>query len=113
MEYSKTSQVDKPFRCARKVTQLPVSLNQEAGFTRDISASGMFIVQDRQRTVGSQIQFAVALDTPMGKMKLCCEGEVVRIEEIAGRVGIGVRIIKQVGRQLILEEFPEQSAMAS
>ena len=52
----------------------------------------------------------------MGKMKLCCEGEVVRIEEIPGsdgRVGIGVRTIKQFGRQLILEEFPEQSAMAS
>ena len=109
MESSNTSQVEQQSRSARTVTQLPVSINEEPGVTRDISASGMFIVQGRHQEIGSHIEFTVDLDTPMGKIKLRCEGEVVRIENVSGHegeVGLGIRILKQFGQRLILEHVP-------
>lgn len=108
-------QVEKQKRSARKVVQLPISMKGESGVTRDISVSGMFIVQDRQQEIGSRIEFTIDLDTPMGKIQLCCEGEVTRTEKIFGsdgRVGIGIRILKQFGRQLVLEDLPDDSAIA-
>lgn len=107
-------QVEKPSRGARTVAQLPVSINEEPGYTRDISATGMFIVQGRQQEIGSRIAFTVDLDTPIGTIKLSCEGEVVRMEEAYdsdGAVGIGIRIIKQFGRQLMFED--DGAAIAS
>jgi len=115
VESSNIRQVEKQSRSARKVARLPVSINKEPGFTRDISASGMFIVQGRQQQVGSHIEFTVDLDTPMGKMKLCCEGEVVRIEEISGgdgEIGIGLKILKQFGQRFILDNLPRDSDSA-
>ena len=50
----------------------------------------------------------------MGTIKLCCEGEVVRIEETSGdngEIGIGIKILKQFGRELILENLPDDSAI--
>lgn len=113
VQSSNTCQPDKPSRAARKVVQLPISMDGGTGVTRDISVSGMFIVQDRQQKVGSRIEFTIDLVTPMGKIQLCCEGEVVRIDEIPGsegRIGIGIKILKQFGRELVLGDLPDDSA---
>ena len=114
MESSNTRQVEEQNRSSRKVAQLPISINGEPGVTRDISVSGMFIVQGRHQEIGSHIEFTVQVDTPMGTIKLCCEGEVVRIEETSGdngEIGIGIKILKQFGRELILENLPDDSAI--
>jgi hypothetical protein len=87
---------DKQRRRTRINAHLPISINGVQGVTRDISTSGLFVVQSRQHEMGSRIDFCVDLDTPGGKLKLCCEGEVVRVEEVDGRVGIGVKILSQV-----------------
>jgi hypothetical protein len=63
------------------VAQLPVSINEEPGYTRDISATGMLIVQGRQQEIGSRIAFTVDLYTPMGTIKLSREGQVIRTEQ--------------------------------
>lgn len=115
VESPNISQIEKQRRGARKVVQLPISMNGGAGVTRDISVSGMYIVQDRQQEIGSRIEFTIDLATPMGKIQLCCEGEVIRIEKIVGsdsRVGIGIKILKQFGRQLVLENLPDDAAIA-
>jgi hypothetical protein len=83
-------------RQKRISTELPTCVKGTQGVTRDISASGMFIVQDSEQEIGSRIDFWVDLDTVGGKLKLCCEGEVVRVEKIDGRFGIGVRILSQL-----------------
>jgi hypothetical protein len=98
-----TSQSDKQPRSERIDKKLPISINEKQGVTRDISASGMFIVVDDKPEIGSQIEFTVDLDTLLGKIQLCCQGEVVRVEAVDRRVGIGIKIIKQFGQQLILE----------
>ena len=87
----------------RTEVQLPISINEEQGFTRDVSASGMFIVQGHQQEIGSHIEFWVDLDTPGGTLKLCCEGD-------DGQIGIGIKILKQFGMRLVLENLRGRSA---
>jgi hypothetical protein len=82
-------------RRTRKASSLPASINGGKGTTRDISSSGLFLVQDGEHEVGSRIECVIDLDTPGSKMKLCCQGTVVRIEKVNGRFGIGVKILSQ------------------
>ena len=113
MECSNARRVERQNRSSRKVAQLPISINGEPGVTRDISVSGMFIVQGRQQEIGSHIEFTVQVDTPMGKIELCCKGEVVRVEENIGsndRIGIGIEISHQFGRQTMFDKLPDASA---
>ena len=63
-------------RQRRTITELPTSIGGNQGLTRDISASGLFIVQMSAQEVGSRIDFTVDLDTVSGKLKLCCERNV-------------------------------------
>ena len=82
-------------RQRRTITELPTSIGGNQGLTRDISASGLFIVQMKAQEVGSRIDFTVDLDTVGGKLKLCCEGRVIRFEKIDDKFGIGVKILSQ------------------
>jgi hypothetical protein len=82
-------------RRSRTSSNLPVSINGRKGVTRDISSSGVYVVQSSQHEVGSKIDCLIDLDTSEGKLKLCCEGIVVRVEEVDGRFGIGVKILSQ------------------
>ena len=86
----------KPIRRTRVEARLPVTVAGRPGVTRDISTTGMFIIQSSQQKPGSRIDFWLDMDSAEGKYKLCCEGEVVRVEEIYGKVGIGVKILSQV-----------------
>lgn len=79
-------------RDERVATALPVDLGTATGITRDVSASGVFFETDATYAVGSEISFAVELDTPGGKMILRCKGEIVRIEPRDARVGVAVKI---------------------
>ena len=97
---SQTSRSDKHRRRTRVNSELPTCINGVQGVTRDISASGLFIVQSGQQEMGSRIDFWVDLDTPGGKLKLYCEGEVVRVEKMDDRFGIGVKILSQVIKSL-------------
>ena len=77
-------------------TALAVDLGGATGITQDVSASGIFFETDAAYAPGSAISFAVALDTPGGKMQLKCEGEIIRVEPRNGRVGIAVKITQSV-----------------
>ena len=115
MGNSNTRQVARQSRSARKAAHLPVSINKDPGFTRDISATGMFIIMQRQQKVGSHVEFTLDLNTPMGNVKFSCEGEVVRIENIPGsdgQVGIGIKIFKDLGRNYVLDNLPADSSIA-
>jgi len=81
-------------RRERVCTALPIRLGTATGITRDVSASGIFFEIDTTDAVGDQISLTVELDTPRGKRKLSCQGDVVRIEPHESRVGVAVRIIE-------------------
>ena len=82
-------------RQRRQITELPTSIGGNQGITRDISASGLFVVQSKVQEVGSRIDFTVDLDIVGGKLKLCCEGRVIRVEKIDDKIGLGVKILSQ------------------
>jgi hypothetical protein len=82
-------------RQRRQITELPTSIGGNQGLSRDISASGVFIVQSSVQEVGSRIDFTVDLDIVAGKLKLCCEGRVIRVEKIDDKIGMGVKILSQ------------------
>lgn len=97
---ARTTSATTHHRSKRIGSMLPTVVNGVEGVTRDISASGIYIVQDGHCETGSRIDLCVDLDTPGGKLKLCCEGEVVRVEKVDARYGLGIKILSQVIKTL-------------
>ena len=88
--------VAKEQRSERYRTDLSTTIQGVTGVTDNISATGFYILQDQQCDVGSSIDFSVDLVTRHVKLKLCCEGEVVRVDRVDKRFGIAVKILSQV-----------------
>ncbi|PNB70545.1 PilZ domain-containing protein [Pseudomonas sp. GW456-E7] len=63
------------------------------GVTRDISASGLYFETDSEQQVGSLIDFEIELDAPGGPMKFRAQGQIVRIESLGDRAGVGVKLL--------------------
>lgn len=80
----------------RIVTALPVKLGEAIGLTRDVSAAGIFFEIDAACTPGSEISFALELDTPTGKIMLKCKGSIVRTESRNNKLGVAVKISESV-----------------
>jgi hypothetical protein len=74
-------------------TALPVHLGSAEGITRDVSASGVFFwTSESVCALGELISFSVELKRPEGRMKLKCQGDVVRTEPRSGAMGVAVKI---------------------
>jgi len=71
---------------------VPVELEHGRGLTRDISASGVFFETGSLFPVGVTISFSLVLEhaDPGGPVRLQCQGEVVRVEQREGKVGVAV-----------------------
>jgi len=71
---------------------VPVELDHGTGLTRDISTSGVFFETDQSCSVGTTLSFSLVLEhaDPRGPMRLHCRGEVVRVEQKEGKVGVAV-----------------------
>jgi len=63
-----------------------------AGETRNLSPSGIYLVTDAQMRVGSGVRFSVEFQEVGGSFHLDCVGEIVRMESVEGKTGVGVRI---------------------
>jgi len=79
----------------RVVSSIPVKLDGAQGITRDISASGVFFEIDSDSKIGSVIKFSLELSTPGGVLNINCEGEVIRLEQSEGKLGVAVKITNQ------------------
>lgn len=72
---------------------MPVHLSSAEGITRDVSASGVFFwTSESICAPGELISFSVELKRPEGRMKLKCQGNVVRTEPSNGEMGVAVKI---------------------
>jgi PilZ domain-containing protein len=77
---------------------LPVTLENGTGWTRDISASGVYFkLFDRPLNSpqeGPRIKFDVVLEhvNPDGPLRIVCQGEILRVEHAPAYVGMAVRI---------------------
>lgn len=88
--------VAKEQRSERYRTDLSTTVHGVTGVTDNISATGFYILQDQQCEIGSRIDFSVDLVTRHVRLKLCCEGEVVRVDRVDARFGIALKILSQV-----------------
>ena len=71
---------------------LPVLMGEgHEGLTRDVSASGAFFETDASYRVGSEVRFAINLETPWGPARFDYRGTIVRLERHDGTLGVAVR----------------------
>ena len=73
---------------------LPVDLGGAQGVTRNVSASGVYFETDANYAVGGEIGFVVDLETTGVKMVLKCRGEIVRVTQGDGKIGVAVKIVE-------------------
>ncbi len=79
----------------RLASRLPIKVGKAEGVTHNISASGVFFEIEKKQSEGSKIKFTIELNTPGGAFNLKCQANVVRVQELNGRYGIGAHIISQ------------------
>jgi hypothetical protein len=72
---------------------IPVRLEDgHDGITRDLSPAGVYFVTAEKLRDGEPIRFTLEFDNAMGKLYLDCSGQVVRVEDREGKVGVAVKI---------------------
>lgn len=97
MKHIKTQYKVPPLKYARGAdrfdTELPVDVGGVQGLTRNICATGVYFETEVKQETGSRVQFTVEVNVRGEKSKMVCEGEVVRVEQHDGRVGIAVKLV--------------------
>lgn len=81
-------------RAPRYKVKLPVEFETGKGFTQDCSASGIYFKTDRSFTRGQPLEFTLFLEhiDPGGPVRVKCLGEIVRVEENGGEIGVAATI---------------------
>ena len=74
-------------------TELPVEMGDIRGLTRNISATGVYFETEGAQTPGSHVHFTVEVNVQGQKLKLVCEGEVVRVDRMGGTLGIAAKLV--------------------
>lgn len=80
-------------RAERFQTKLPLSIGDKQGTIHNISATGAYFEIDATHNPGSKISFVIDLETPGGKLQVQCQGEIVRVHEREGKLGVAVKIV--------------------
>ena len=80
-------------RAERFQTKLPLSIGNKQGTIHNISATGAYFEIDADHKPGSNVSFVIDLDTPGGKIQVQCQGEIVRVQERDGKLGVAVKIV--------------------
>lgn len=89
---NKTSLLEYERSADRFITELAVEIDGVHGLTRNISATGIYFEANLAPARGSRVSFTVEVMVRGERLKLVCEGEVVRIEENDGVLGIAAKL---------------------
>ena len=86
-------------RASDRVTAELAVRFEDGGFgeTRNMSPTGVFLVVEKNITAGTPIRFSIEFQgapANLGPLYLECVGEVVRAEDVAGKLGVGIRILE-------------------
>lgn len=78
----------------RILMEVPITVGEELGTTRDISGGGVYFLTDGVFAKGEQIRFSITLERaiPNKPLKLNCQGKIVRIENMGNQLGIAAKI---------------------
>jgi len=81
-------------RVPRHQGKLPISLKSGEGITRDFNVSGIYFETDRAFSPGQCIEFSIVLKhaDPDHPVRMNCVGEIVRVEESGGMIGVAAKI---------------------
>jgi hypothetical protein len=88
---------------------LAVKLEHGAGWTRDVSASGVFFTTQGSFFPGAPVRFVLELEhvDPAGVVHVTCEGKVVRVEPLSQAIGLAVHILSyEFGRRQSWDGIP-------
>jgi hypothetical protein len=82
-----------PRRASRRFPlRIGVALDDQAGTTRDVSATGLYFETEEIFLSSKTLDFELLLPRPSGALlRLRCQGEVVRVEPAEDHVGVAVR----------------------
>ena len=78
----------------RLQVEIPVYIGQEETISRDVSCSGIYFQTDQSFVEGDDLNFSLELiyALPGKQIKLNCQGEAVRIEQLGEKFGIAAKI---------------------
>ncbi|GEM_PF-4422545 len=78
--------------------KIPVLLKQGTGLTSNYSTDGIYFVTDQTVAHGEQLELVMLLNhQSMGAVvRLCCCGNVVRVEKCDDQTGVAVAITKHL-----------------
>lgn len=80
-------------RAPRQKVRLPVEVDDDQGWTRDLSPSGVYLETTRAPAPESPIRFTVFWKGPSPRPRcLECEGRVIRVDRRSGMMGVAVAI---------------------
>lgn len=83
-------------KAERVLVSHQISVGKITGVVSDISVSGVYFVVDATFSLGEIIFFVIELGRQNVNFILRCIGEVVRVENRHGKVGVGVKISESV-----------------
>jgi len=96
MKYLRDQNKKPPFnhkrRAVRFDTVLPVEMGNLHGLARNISATGIYFESEAAPALGSHVYFAVELTVRGEKVKLMCDGKVLRVDYKDGVQGIAAML---------------------
>ena len=76
----------------RFTSALPVEIGGVQGLTRNISATGIYFETEAAQMPGSRVNFTVEMNTRGMKIKLVCQGKVVRVDHNGRVSGIAAKL---------------------
>ncbi len=96
MKYLRAQNTKAPFKPERRAvrfeTELPVEIGNFHGLARNISATGIYFETEAAPPLGSHVYFAVELTVRGEKLKLVCDGKVLRVDHKDGVHGIAAKL---------------------
>ncbi|MBU3998517.1 MAG: PilZ domain-containing protein [Gammaproteobacteria bacterium] len=96
MKYLSAQNKKLPFKPERRAvrfeTVLPVEIGNLHGLARNISATGIYFETEAAPALGSHVYFAVELTVRGEKLKLVCDGKVLRVDYKDGVQGVAAKL---------------------
>ena len=96
MKYLRAQNKDPPLKPERRAvrfeTALPVEIGNLHGLARNISATGIYFETEAALALGSHVYFAVEMTVRGEKLKLACDGQVLRVDYKDGVQGVAAKL---------------------
>lgn len=71
---------------------MTVRCGNATGVTQNVSEGGLYFEMESPGSIDSEVSFNVEMDTPLGRMKLKGNGQVMRKEPKGNRTGIALKV---------------------